>query len=328
MIDIPPLHQHDLIDHLLPGDRVAGLGADLLTVDPLELDRLPIEVEVASSEAKLVLLCRRIPELYLPKSCDDREGLSHPTPRIEELAHQRVEVWPLCRPESGIAEREDRLCHRGLAPRRAVEIGRHDDAGRAILLTVEGVSVERVTDPPPICCARGAIPQLSPDMERPVSVALVQVGRHGDVPHRHLRTARQVDRAVDTRQAPHILRLEEGAVARSVHLYSHRIHPLTEVVGDVKGGGGAGVLAESHILTIDPEVEERIDPIEVELHPSAAPVCRDREVPPIRAHLVSILIGGPVGRGSAHHSALPVAGRDRVLEDVGLIAVDRRAVLQ
>ena len=104
VIDIPPLHQHDLIDHLLPGDRVAGLGADLLTIDPLELDRLPIEVEVAPGEAKLVLLRRRIPDLYFPKSCDDREGLSHPTPRIEELSHQRVEVRPLCRPEGGIAE--------------------------------------------------------------------------------------------------------------------------------------------------------------------------------------------------------------------------------
>ena len=188
--------------------------------------------------------------------------------------------------------------------------------------------VERVTDAPPLRRARGAIAQLGPDMERPVSIALVQIGRHGDVPHRHLRAARQVDRAVDPRQAPHILRLQEGAVTRPVHLHSHRIHPLTEVVGDVEGGSGAGVLAESHVLTIDPEVEKRIDPIEVELHPSTAPVCRDCEVPPIRAHLVSILIGGPVGRGRAHHTALPVAGCDRVLEDVRLIAVDRRAVLQ
>ena len=142
VIDIPPLHQHDLVDHLLPGDRVAGLGVDLLAVDPLELDWLPIEVKVAPGEAKLVLLRRCIPDLYFPKSCDDREGLSHPTPRIEELSHQRVEVRPLCRPEGGIAEGEDRLSHRALAPRRAVEVGRHDDAGMAILLAVELVTIE------------------------------------------------------------------------------------------------------------------------------------------------------------------------------------------
>ena len=141
VIDIPPLHQHDLVDHLLSRDRITGLGVDLLAIDPLELDRLPIEVKVAPSEAKFILLCGRIADLNFPKSRDHREGLSHSPARVKELAHQRVEVRSLRRPEVGIAEGEGRLGDGGLAPWCAGEVGRHDDAGMAILLAVELVTI-------------------------------------------------------------------------------------------------------------------------------------------------------------------------------------------
>ena len=80
-------------------------------------------------------------------------------------------------------------------------------------------------------------------------------------------------------------------------------------------------------MAIDPDVEERIDTIEVEIHTVPLPVLGDGEASAVRSDFITVTIGRPLlGRG-AHDTATPVVGFHLMPEDDLLIHVDRRAIL-
>ena len=68
VVDVRPLHEEDLLLHLLTGDGMSSLGIGLVAVGSLEFDGAVIDVEVTSLAPKLIVLGLRVPYLYLTKS--------------------------------------------------------------------------------------------------------------------------------------------------------------------------------------------------------------------------------------------------------------------
>ena len=68
--------------------------------------------------------------------------------------------------------------------------------------------------------------------------------------------------ALDAREAPVVLTLQERAAGEAIHLQSHHIFTFHKVVRDVEFGRHIGVLTVSHTLSVNPQVEAMPYPIE------------------------------------------------------------------
>ena len=64
MVDVRPLHEENLLLHLLVCDGVSSLGVGLVAVGSLELDGAVIDVEVTSLAIELIILSLCISYLY------------------------------------------------------------------------------------------------------------------------------------------------------------------------------------------------------------------------------------------------------------------------
>ena len=142
-----------------------------------------------------------------------------------------------------------------------------------------------------------------------------------------LRRGVDAHRTEDTRQAEHVLRLEERAVRVAIHLHGNHVLTHVGIAGDVEAGSVARVLRETHVLAVHPEVEERIYAVELHEQLLALPCLRHVERAAVGAHLVAVFVGGPVRRRRAHHALAPVVFLHLVVEDDGLVHVDGGAVL-
>ena len=82
-------------------------------------------------------------------------------------------------------------------------------------------------------------------------------------------------------------------------------------------------------MTIDPQIEERIDTVEVDIHHTTLPVGRHSEGAAIGPHLVGVFVDRPLRvTGLSHHAPLPVVHSHLMLEDDLLIHVDGHAVAE
>ena len=81
-------------------------------------------------------------------------------------------------------------------------------------------------------------------------------------------------------------------------------------------------------MPVDPEVEERRNTIEVDVHLASLPTGRDGERTAVGTYLVAVLVGHPVGRGRTHHAPLPVTHGHLMLKDDRLVGINGHSVLQ
>ena len=132
--------------------------------------------------------------------------------------------------------------------------------------------------------------------------------------------------AEDSREAEHILRFKERAIRVTIHLHCDHVVARPHMLGDVKHRSITGVLGEADILAVDPEVEERIDTIELDEDFTTIPIGIHDEGAAMGAYLVTRIVSHPVLWWLTHDAALPVVDRDAVLIDHRLITVDRCAV--
>ena len=163
------------------------------------------------------------------------------------------------------------------------------------------------------------------------TVAADAGGTHDEVGQLHLGNGGEIGAAEDSRQAEHILRLQETAVAVAIDLYGHDLLGGlgVEEAGDVERSGVAGILGEADIVTVDPQVEEGIHPIEIDVHRAPGPPGRHGEGAAVRTHFVGVLVDGPLRiAGLAHDAAAPVVHGHLVLEDHFLVDIDGHAVFQ
>ena len=119
VVDVRTLHQEDLALHLLMRDGMPTGGIRLVAVRPLELHRLVVDVEVATSVPELILVGWCLADLDLTEArIDGRTIQQRLTSLVIELGDQDIAVGSFRRPERRALERKRRLCraHRGATP--------------------------------------------------------------------------------------------------------------------------------------------------------------------------------------------------------------------
>src|SRR5271156_1863295 len=92
-----------------------------------------------------------------------------------------------------------------------------------------------------------------------MAVVVLQFRSDAHIPDMRLRNLGEKDIAEDAAEAPHVLVFEVAAVAPLEDLGRHRIFAGADERGDVKLGGEMAHLAESDWLSVDEQVEARID---------------------------------------------------------------------
>ena len=81
-------------------------------------------------------------------------------------------------------------------------------------------------------------------------------------------------------------------------------------------------------MSVDVEIEERVNAVEVDVDVLSLPVCRHGEGAAVGTHFVAVLIGHPIFWRRTHHAAFPVAHSHTVLEDDTLVGIERFAILK
>ena len=332
VVDVALLHEHYLVLHLPAGDGVARRGVVLVAVHALELHGLVVDVEIASGQPELVLVGRCLANLHLAYAEVGAHALNDLALAVLQRGHEHVAVGRLGAPGAcvgneylGVGVGVLQGGHGGL---RLVAVKLHGE--HLVVQRVLGVLLCQGDGHEVVELLGGFLLQRAADFGSNVhdGAALGHEGRaHGQVAHLELRACREVDRAVDARQAEHVLRLEEGAVAVAVDLDGHHVVVVgVEIGGDVEACRVAAVLREANVVAVNPEIEEGVDAVEVDEHVAAAPFDGDVESSTIRAHFVAELVGRPVGGRRAHDTSAPVVDGHLVLEDYLLVGVYGHAV--
>ena len=330
VVDVAALHEHHFLLHLLAGNGVAAVGIVLVAVHALHLNRLAVEVVVAAGEFELVIFRFRLLHFDLAEAHGGGERFNHLALLVFELSHEDIHLRALCAPGlhlcAGFEAHANVLLH---VRQQFFEggNGRHACNG-LVAFAVKLVLVKGIVDGIILNLFLVKVLHLSRNVERSVGIGGIVVGNAHDVAHLHLGLRREVDIAVDARQAEHVLAFEERGVAVAVYFDRQNILALLQIRRDVKLREVARVFRETHVAAVDVEIEERVHAVEVEVDHAPFPVCGHGERAAVRANFVSVVVGQPVFARLAHHAALPVAHCHVVVEDDALVRVDGQAVFQ
>ena len=157
-------------------------------------------------------------------------------------------------------------------------------------------------------------------LEHAVGVIVDQIDLRPEIAYVQRPGGPQEDIAENTTEPPEILVLQIAAVAVPIHLRRQHIIAVGEILGDIEYRRCATALTVADFLTIDPEIERRIHPVELDQHLSAVPVGRYLERPAIRTHRIPRVVVGEVLRRLAHDIRRVLF--ERILD----IRVNRRSV--
>ena len=326
MVYVGALHHHHLVLHLLACDGMAACGVGLMAVDTLELQRLPVDEEIAASQSELVVLGSHVAYLHRAEACLGAHRLDGVALLVTQFADKRIDVGLLGRPGLHVCHRDVSVACHGVALGQRQRTERR----RQCLPLAHGVAIELVGKE----LEYGGIVFgiLAADVgQREVYGQLARaVGLPGgddlEVAHVYLRLAVDSHRAEDTRQTEHVLRFEKRTVGRAVDLHGHLVLAGVGPLANVELGHVARVLGAAHIVAVDPEIEKRVDTVEADIGLAALPRGGQGERAPVGAHLVAVFVGGVVLRRFAHHALAPVAHGTVILEDDPLVDIDGRAV--
>ena len=320
VVDVAALHEENLVEHLLACDGMTTVQRRLVAVHALQLHGLVVDVEIASGLAEFILLGRCVAYLHLAEAKIGRDTVEQATLLVLQFSHQDMAVGFLCVPQaSGYLHVEtegpcrfSRPCSDGLS-------------GNLVSVEFHGIDFVGVVVSLLLLLALVLDVHFHPDPGRAAHLG----GTHHQILDADLRGGGQVGAADDARQAEHVLGLQEGTVAVAIDLDGHHVLPFFIYIRcNVEGGRVAAVLGESHIVSVDPEVEEGIHTVEVQQHVATLPGCGQGEGAAVGTHLVGVLVGGVACvLGRTHHTLLPVAHLHLVVEHHGLVDIDGHAVL-
>ena len=124
------------------------------------------------------------------------------------------------------------------------------------------------------------------------------------------------------------MRFEERAIGIAVHFYRYFIFAFLKVVGNIKRGYIARVFRETYVFAIDPKIEERVYPIKINKDFASFPIGRDFKLAHVGTYLIAIFIGCPISWRRAHYSFTPIVDLAFVVENHGLVHIDRQAVFE
>ena len=100
MVDVSPLHQHHLLQHLLSCDSMTYSRIGLMTVHTLQLHRLSVHVEIPARQSELILTGRRVLYLNCSESEVSRCAIQETSFLILQLSHEHISVGSFCAPQS------------------------------------------------------------------------------------------------------------------------------------------------------------------------------------------------------------------------------------
>ena len=174
-----------------------------------------------------------------------------------------------------------------------------------------------------LCCK---VLQCCVEVNGSLAVSICRDSLH--VGNMYLRSSRHADITEDTRKAEHVLCFEEATVWWAINLNCYLVLTLVNIRADIEPRRVTWVLWETNITAVNPQIEERVDTIKVQIDLLTIPCSRDVKAPSERANLVSVFVCGVVLRRFTHNSLLPVAWLDVILEYNPLINIDRYTILQ
>ena len=230
MVDIAPLHQHHLLQHLLPCDGMTYSRVGFMAVHAFQLHGLPVHIEVATCQAEFILAGRSIFYLNRPESEVGTGAIQEPSLLILQLCHKDVSVRSLSTPQSNTFQ--------FLTGSNWLSL-----SFNFIRIQTDGVIVELCGKPLgflfPIILyfslnikTRLAIQFPSPRRgvrgEAGAGVRGEGLCPHHQVANFHLRHSSQIRTSEDTGQAEHILGLQERAVAAAINF--HRQHIIAFLI--------------------------------------------------------------------------------------------------
>ena len=329
MVDIGTFHQHHLFFHHIARDGMSDRRIRFMTVHAFQLDSLTIYIIVTSRQPEFIFFSRCILDLDLTEP-DDRRGCLHHFPfSILQLSNQRIAIWELCRPFPGSFYIQDSF--RGLYLSGIYHIHRcrnkhifHFD----VFIRIQLIGIQRIFQFISLRNLFIQVAYIGRDCQRTIRISHIQIRNRHQIAHIHFRNRIQSDRPEDTRQAEHILRFQKRTVGTAIYFSGHHIRPFTEVRSDVEISRIAGVFGKTDILTVDPEIEERIDSIETDKNFASVPILRYLEITTERTDFIPVLVSRPVCWRSTHHTSAPVIDRHFMLEDYRLVHIDRNSIFQ
>ena len=114
------------------------------------------------------------------------------------------------------------------------------------------------------------------------------------VAHMGLGHVVEINVAVDSAHAEHVLTFEIGTVAPAEHLDGDVVIARAKIFGDVKLGVVVGALGITHVFSVDPDEGCRVDAAEVEHRASVVPVGGKGEVAFVGTDRIYAVVGPPV----------------------------------
>ena len=224
-VDVVLLHNAQVAERLLPGNRIACHRIAVVAVDAAEFDGHPIQQDNAAAH------------LNLPQA--DRLA----DPFVRRLDQQSIQNRAFGVPVNGVLhmERNGTICALLLFQQAPVQRGqRKADRNR--------IAAEIVIHPD-----LGAVRFQ------------IQIRMDEEIADVAFRTAEQVHIAENTGHPQLILILQIAAVAPFEHQHNHCILAVVNEAGHIKFAGGMGNLAVSHKFPIDPDIKAGIDTLEIQI---------------------------------------------------------------
>ena len=228
-IDVVLLHQLHVRLHLLDADGIAGHRIGIVTVDAAELDGLAVEIHHAVADGDLA----------------DTHTVSDDL--IRGFQHHRVEVGILRIPQMGRIQMN--LHSLGV---NVISGGRRRTGPDDRILGIVESDSHRQT------CHRGF------HLDLHIRAAILQGGGDGVVGYMLHRALEEVHIAEDAAHAELVLILQIAAVAPLEHQHRQLVGAVLEVLSDVELAGAVGYLAVTHVPAIQPDVEARVNALEVQ----------------------------------------------------------------
>ena len=253
MVDISLEHKEHLFLHLLTCNVVSCVDIVLVTVHTLHLDRLTVQIIVASCQTEFIILSLSIADFNLAESHICRCSLKHLALLVEQRYNQCIAVRLLGTPLCRVSYRHVKFQGLCIAGEQLLKRHCHSSTlNNLVLIAVESILIELNLNLVLLDLLCSEITHIDFNVRNGILILCVKVCTDTDIAKFYRIGRCQRYSTEDTRKTEHILCLKERTVAVSVNLYSYHIFTLDKILCDIERRKVTRVLREAHILAVYP----------------------------------------------------------------------------
>ena len=245
-VDVVPLHGDDVPLQLLPVRHAAGRGTEIVAIDALEDDALPVQAH------------EPVLQLKAPEAHPLADDLGRRAVGVHHMQGQLIEVRRLCAPQGGRMNGQRR---RGFLPLGKGNLSLHEYLPPA----AEGQAQAAGTLRP---CGNG---------DESLGEVLADRRNDGEIGHTARRLHREIHAAEDAGETEHILILKPTAGCPFPHTHGQGVLPLVQRLGQIKVRGIEAALAVADIPAVEPEGKTALHPLEADINLPSAEMLRQGE---------------------------------------------------